>query len=1177
MNLFSMSRPGSRQPLRAGKSLLVGLCSAVLLSALLPSVARADDTEIFRAEYEDANARPKVLIVFDNSGSMDSIVANSRVRYDPNTTYPTMTGIVAGRLYWSSSSNGNPPSADTDQWFDASINRCASSVTPLSTTGIYNGSQFARWVNNSGWLNGLPNSNSTRTASLHVECRADISGNNNSNPGHTDGYPRNSTSTPPYATNKAGNSFNRDFGGDTSRRLYTANYMNFYHNAAIPKVDRSRLEIAQEVVSGVIDSSPGIDFGLAVFNTNTSSSNNGGRIARRIIENMSSTQRSSLITLVNGLTAETNTPLCETMYEVYRYLTGDTPQWGNVTSPTNPVKDAAAQSGGKYISPVGDCQYVYVIYMTDGEPTSDTSANSLVETLTGKTCRSWGGTKNCLPELTEYMANIDLDGNPNNGVQKAVTYTIGFATDQALLQDTAAKGGGRYFTANNVDELTSAFQGAITGILSTNSTFTSPAVAVDSYSRTESRDEVFFAMFLPQEGTNWPGNIKKLRAQTETNGSLTLVDSTGTAAISNGAIASTARTYWSTEADGSDVRKGGVGGVLQAGDLSARKLLINTGTSPVLEAFTYNNFTHTKFGQPNRGDLLTWLGASSDDDLRDLLAWTRGYIRDGVTTKRDWILGDILHSRPIILNYGVRTANTDPDLRIVAGTNAGFLHMFKNSDGSESWAFMPKEIANIMNRRRTNTIGGVTIYGVDAPVVVYQHDQNNDGNIRPADGDKMYIFFGLRGGGRAYYAMDVTDPDDPKFLWKIDNNTTGFAELGQSWSVPTVAVIPGYADGSVPKPVLIFGGGYDPVYDSQNNVAYAASASASQGRGIYIVDAATGALVWSATPAATSATNKQASGFRHAFAAPVSVFDSNGDRLADRIYATDVGGNIWRIDMGSSRPTTTAEQSRWQISKLAELGSDAIGATATHADDRRFFSAVDMVATTSGGRNYYMLSVGSGDRNNPNATDNTDRFFMVRDLQFMPLVSAPPTAAECNPTTGSRREDVRCSWPIRVDNLYNATPNTIQVGTAAENQAALAALNAAQGWYLNLTAATGEKSLAASITLQGRVYFTTFSPDTAGQVGVNVCTPRAGTARQYAVALADARAVIDYNGSGSNVFTTADRNKVVGSGIFDTPSTFFKSRGAGGGVDLIRQNYGIESTNVNTNRRVRTYWFDREL
>jgi len=30
-------------------------------------------------------------------------------------------------------------------------------------------------------------------------------------------------------------------------------------------------------------------------------------------------------------------------------------------------------------------------------------------------------------------------------------------------------------------------------------------------------------------------------------------------------------------------------------------------------------------------------------------------------------------------------------------------------------------------------------------------------------------------------------------------------------------------------------------------------------------------------------------------------------------------------------------------------------------------------------------------------------------------------------------------------------------------------------------------------------------------------------------------------------------------------------------VDLIRQNYGIESTNVNTNRRVRTYWFDREL
>ena len=77
---------------------------------------------------------------------------------------------------------------------------------------------------------------------------------------------------------------------------------------------------------------------------------------------------------------------------------------------------------------------------------------------------------------------------------------------------------------------------------------------------------------------------------------------------------------------------------------------------------------------------------------------------------------------------------------------------------------------------------------------------------------------GLRRGGKAYYALDISNPDNPVFLWQIDKSSTGFSELGQSWSVPVITYIPGYA-GGVRKPVLVFAAGYDVAKDDKNTVA----------------------------------------------------------------------------------------------------------------------------------------------------------------------------------------------------------------------------------------------------------------------------------------------------------------------------------------------------------------------
>ncbi len=1125
---------------------LTALCAGFIL--LQAPLAQADETEVFRADNENSNTRPKVLIIFDNSGSMDTI-AQRKPAYDRNQTYPTVPGIVAGRLYWATGTSGGPPAANTNNWFPESINRCHTSYSSLTANGLYSSTRFGMYTSGSTDWSALGNTNRTL---IHIDCQADINAEENRNgSGQANGYPRNN------ATNGYGNRNTSIDDAWTTARLYTANYMNWWYSTTL--VDRSRMDVAQGVISEIVSSNPDIDFGLATYNINNSSATDGGRIIRRIIENSSALQRQNVVDLVNQLAPGGNTPLCESMYEAYRYLSGGSLLFATEKDTLNrdgPARDLLAERvNGTYISPVGDCQYVYVILMTDGEPTSDTAANGLIEAMTGKTCAAYGGTKNCMPELAEHMYNADLDGVATNGIQRAVTYTIGFATNQKLLSDTATRGGGQYYTADNTEELTTAFQGAITSILSTNAAFTSPAVAVDSFTRTESRDDVFYAMFRPTTGVNWPGNIKKLKVRVASDGSAALVDSVNAEAIDSqtGFIKDSAVTFWGSSADGPGVQQGGVGARLAARDPDTRVIKTNTGSNGALQDFNTTNLNRTAYGVADDSALHTLFDVPNATEFSNLIAWARGWTDSAKTARRDWVLGDIVHSRPLVLNYGARTSDysaSNPDLRVVVGTNAGFLHMFDTATGNEDWAFFPKELTKVFKARKDDLLGGNKVWGVDAPVVSYRFDANQDGSIKAADGDKMYIYFGLRRGGRAMYAMDVTDPANPTFMWRISNATAGFAEMGQTWSVPVVTTVPGYINtGGTRRPVLVFGAGYDGIYDkaplatvSEDRTAaeLAAGSPAPVGRGVYIVDAATGALVWSATPAANSATNKQFA-FAHSMVAPPSVIDSNGDGIADRVYMPDVGGNVWRLDLpGNTRPTAASEQNRWRVTQLASLASVATTNPARHAGDRRFLSEVDVVRTTFKGRAFDAVLLGSGDRTNPKAVDNTDRFYMLRDYQVAPYTTDAPTTAQCTATTNPSNDN-RCKLPITdapntTKSLFDATANLIQVGTAEQRELARNGLGSSMGWFVTLNASPGEKSLSAATTLRGITFFTTFAPNSQ-TANANICEPSAGTARLYALNLQDGSATIDFNGNGTLV--TADRSVLLGSTVPDSPSLYF--------------------------------------
>src|SRR5690606_14371729 len=124
--------------------------------------------------------------------------------------------------------------------------------------------------------------------------------------------------------------------------------------------------------------------------------------------------------------------------------------------------------------------------------------------------------------------------------------------------------------------------------------------------------------------------------------------------------------------------------------------------------------------------------------------------------------------------------------------------------------------------------------------------------------------------------------------WQINDSTTGFGELAQTWSQPRYARV---RIGENVKDVLIFGGGYDTDQDSADIYT-----EDDEGRAVYMVDAKTGALLWWAGPTGSGADLILAD-LESSIPSEVRLIDMNTDGLADRMYVGDTGGRIFRFDI----------------------------------------------------------------------------------------------------------------------------------------------------------------------------------------------------------------------------------------------------------------------------------------
>lgn len=173
----------------------------------------------------------------------------------------------------------------------------------------------------------------------------------------------------------------------------------------------------------------------------------------------------------------------------------------------------------------------------------------------------------------------------------------------------------------------------------------------------------------------------------------------------------------------------------------------------------------------------------------------------------------------------------------------------------------------------------------------------------------------------------------------------------------------------------------------------------------------------------------------------------NAVGLAIYAYVVDMGGNLYRISMGTAAPAD------WSMTRIASLGCDTpSGCTA----NRKFMFAPDVLADVSG----YILLLGSGDREKPllgytNAAGVANYFFAIKDQ--------PGNAAWLSSENATCGADLLC-----LDSLLAITSG------ATPTDAALAVK---KGWYLGL--ASTEQVVTSAITVFGVVTFSTHTPAVA--------------------------------------------------------------------------------------------------
>lgn len=811
------------------------------------------------------------------------------------------------------------------------------------------------------------------------------------------------------------------------------------------------------------------------------------------------------------------------------------------------------------------CQKNFVILITDGEPTRDSfelknptnttagfadfvskligdySPDGEVEYQDDLICADCQSAF-YLDDIALYMRQNDFRPDMD-GDQLIDTYTVGFTTGSlanSLLQRTATNGNGIFFHANNAEQMRQAIVDAFIDIIEKSQSFTAATVPA---TRTAAGEKLYVSLFIPSAKTPyWEGH---LRSYTITGGG-EILDRFGNCALDDpsgqcfsGPFLPDAEPFWDAGAE--------------IDDPASRSLYTTkiVGTAPALVPFT-DALQATDLGVTYPPvvpyPFSTALNAEGLTD--EIVANVRGCeFGTGVLTtdvstpkactNRYWLLGDIFHSNPIVVGAPALFVPEDSykkfaqdfakrDRVIYAGTNDGFFHGFlagvwddaatpagyDAGTGEELFGFMPWTSRGVIENLPLDT-GGRDYYFADGSATVsdvWLYSSATNAN-KLADGSewRTVAISGMRQGGNQVFALDVTDPsgatyDYPGYMWEYpaENAPASLkATMGQTWSEPIITRVKlkvggnNNAGAGFERWVAIFAGGYDATGDPNNPTAYSSSATA--GRSIHIVDVKTGKTIAMKRFNATALPTDPESQMRYAIASTPAVYDLDFDGYADVIYVGDLGGNVWRWvihAIGEDRAndgTGLVTQPAWPFRKFFDAPEwQATGSSPLHY--KSFFYAP--AATLRSGTLW--LAFGSGERANlqflpttANIGDN-NRFYVITDPDPMEASALPPVTVT----------------ETLLQNVTSASSATLAPGQ--------------RGYYL--VAANGEKFVTNVDIFLYYVFAASFTPT----VATDPCTI-GGQSTLYVFKVYNAEGFFD-DGSG-----TLDRTEDLGKGLPTDP------------------------------------------
>ena len=420
------------------------------------------------------------------------------------------------------------------------------------------------------------------------------------------------------------------------------------------------------------------------------------------------------------------------------------------------------------------------------------------------------------------------------------------------------------------------------------------------------------------------------------------------------------------------------------------------------------------------------------------------------------------------------------------GANDGFLHGFRAgsynaagnyisntttpNDGREVLAYMPSTIVNSIYSSTTTQ---------DYSSSQYAHSFNVDGT--PSTGDLFYnnawhtwLVGGLGPGGKAVYALDVTDP-------ATFSEDTASSIVMKEWSSSSISCVNNTGCGSnmgdtygTPQIRRFHNGQWGFVFGNGLN-------SATGKAGIYVV-----------TIDPSSTTVPPAMNVYYLDTGSGTITSKNGityttpadldqDHVTDYVYAGDVQGNVWRFDL------TSATASDWSVSKYGNTTPTPLFKTGTGQPVTTQVQVAIVPAAT--GKPRVIVQFGTGQQTVQTVSSAAtyasaaQTLYGIWDwemsgwtsLEKLPATGALTPIANSTLTANLQSQTVTGTYAATTTNGVSGYRTVSNSKVCWQGSTVCAANNNKYGWKLNLPS-SGEQVIYSPILSQGAFIVNTTIP-----------------------------------------------------------------------------------------------------